>query len=188
MKFWLPIPSRSQGRASWGRTAAAVLLAGWGLAGPVSLGQDSASSEADFRRVSNRLLCQCGCHYMVLSCNMLECASATYIRKTIRTSLERGQSEEAIVASFVDQYGAKILPEPPREGFGWMAWIMPFLALALGGGAVGYVLWLWKTKVAAAGAGPVAASSETGETPTEDRAPAVVEKYRAQIDRELDNE
>ena len=90
--------------------------------------------EAAFRKVSNRLLCQCGCNYMVLSCNHLDCSSATYIRKTIRTSLEAGKSEDAIVAGFVEQYGAKILPEPPKQGFSWMAWIMPFLALGLGAG------------------------------------------------------
>jgi hypothetical protein len=95
---------------------------------------------------------------MVLSCNHLDCSSATYIRKTIRTSLAAGKAEDAIVAGFVEQYGAKILPEPPRQGFSWMAWLMPFAALLLGGGAVSYVLWRWKK-------GPSA--EELGENPSE---------------------
>ena len=81
-------------------------------------------SEVAFRRVSNRLLCQCGCNYMVLSCNHLDCPSATYIRKTIKTSLADGMSEDVIVANFVDQYGVQILPEPPLHGFSLMAWVM----------------------------------------------------------------
>src|SRR3990170_2138474 len=138
MRFWRRPLRRFSG------TMAAALLVGLGLLGPFVGAQEAAVDEAAFRRVSNRLLCQCGCSYMVLSCNHLDCSSATYIRKTIRTSLAAGKTEDAIVAGFVEQYGAKILPEPPRQGFSWMAWLMPFAALLLGGGAVSYVLWRWK--------------------------------------------
>ena len=154
----------------------------------VGRAQDTNVDEAAFRRVSGRLLCQCGCGYMVLSCNHLDCPSATYIRKTIRTSLAEGKTEEAAFQVIVDQYGPKILPEPPREGFAWMAWIMPFAGLLLGGGAVSLVLWKWK-KVNSVedhpggSAEPAAASDVPPEVPA-----AVVEKYRAQIDRQLENE
>ncbi|MBI4463770.1 MAG: cytochrome c-type biogenesis protein CcmH [Acidobacteria bacterium] len=154
---------------------------------PPSWAQDSTEqdgSETAFRRVSDRLLCQCGCNYMVLSCNHLDCPSATYIRNTIRASLAEGQTEDAIVASFVEQYGVRVLPEPPKEGFSWMAWIMPFLALVLGGGAVTYVLWLWKWKAAQESATP----DESPEAPSPEVSPALVEKYRAQIDEELEKE
>ena len=144
--------------------------------------------EATFRRVSNRLLCQCGCNYMVLSCNHLDCSSATYIRNTIRASLAEGKTEDAIVASFVEEYGAKILPEPPKKGFSWMAWIMPFVALVLGGGAVSYVLWLWKWKPAEDNAAGAAPADSAKPTPEQDASSALVEKYRAQIDEELDKE
>jgi cytochrome c-type biogenesis protein CcmH len=116
---------------------------------------------------------------MVLSCNMLDCPSATYIRKSIRTSLAAGQDEQIIMASFVEQYGPKILAEPPREGFFWLGWIMPFVALALGGGLVSYVLWKWKTGRAA----PAAATQQNAAPQA--ASSAVVEKYRAQIDQEL---
>jgi len=151
----------------------------------IARGQDltaQTSNDPAFRRVSNRILCQCGCNYMVLSCNMLDCPSATVIRKDIRTSLAAGQSEEMVLASFVEQFGPRILAEPPREGFFWMGWIMPFVALALGGGLVSYVLWKWKAapkeELAAPPLQPSAASQAT-------TASAIVEKYRAQIDQEL---
>ena len=120
---------------------AAALLLILAVAGSISPAQEPATDEAAFRKVSNRVLCQCGCNYMVLSCNHLDCPSATYIRRTIRTSLAAGKSEEAIMAGFVEQYGDRILPEPPRKGFSWMAWIMPFTALLLGFGAVSYVFF-----------------------------------------------
>lgn len=170
---------------AWSRAPLVVSLL---LLGFLGWAQEEAVDEAAFRRVSNRLLCQCGCSYMVLSCNHLDCPSATYIRRTIRTSLAAGKTEEEAFAVIVDQYGPKILPEPPRAGFAWMAWLMPFAALLLGGGAVSYVLWRWKRGpsgeefVEDAGAHGVQAASP-------EQAPsAAVEKYRAQIDRELENE
>lgn len=153
----------------------------------LSRAADGTVDEAAFRRVSSRLLCQCGCGYMVLSCNHLECPSATYIRKTIRTALAEGKTEEAAFQMIVDQYGPKVLPEPPRKGFAWMAWIMPFAGLLLGGGAVAFVLYRWKKT--SVGELP----EEPGETTPETAAPpevpaAVIEKYRAQIDRQLEKE
>ena len=182
MKSWRrPLPS-AQFRFEM------ALLLGFFAAGSASLAQDSTSIEAAFRRVSNRLLCQCGCNYMVLSCNHLECPSATYIRRVIHTSLEAGKSEDAIVAGFVEEYGVRVLPEPPKKGFAWMAWIMPFLGLALGGGAVSYVLWFWKRKPSAMDEEDAPAAPEAEYPPTPELSPALVEKYRAQIDEELEKE
>ena len=92
------------------------------------------------------------------------------------------------MAGFVEQYGDRILPEPPRKGFSWMAWIMPFTALLLGGGAVSYVLWSWKKRPSAEESAEMPAE-QGAEAPAEPAgSPALVEKYRAQIDQELDRE
>jgi len=180
MKSW-PGPLRKLAR-----TLAAALLIGLVVAGSLSPAQDPTSNEAAFRRVSNRILCQCGCNYMVLSCNHLDCSSATYIRRTIRTSLAAGKSEDAIVAGFVEQYGPKILPEPPKKGFSWMAWIMPFAMLVLGGGAVSYVLWMWKRKPLPEE--PVSNPAEAAAASPPELSPALVEKYSTQIDQQLEQE
>ena len=152
--------------------------------GPAQL---TDSNDAAFRRLSNSLLCQCGsCNYLVASCNHLDCASATYIRKTIQNSLAAGKSEEVIMASFAQEYGPRILPEPPRRGFSWLAWVMPFVGLFLGGGAVSYVLWRWKGR-----SEEVQQSEESLAVPpaAPDQSPsALVEKYRAQIDQELEKD
>lgn len=184
MKSWRrPFPSIrfGFGAALWlGFFAAAAAT----LAPPAS----AADSEAAFRRVSNRLLCQCGCNYMVLSCNHVECPSATYIRRVVHSSLEAGKSEDDIVAGFVAEYGAKILPEPPKQGFSWMAWIMPFLGLGLGASAVSYVLWSWKRKPAATAEEPWATAPHAEHPPAPELSPTLLEKYRAQVNQELEKE
>lgn len=151
------------------------------------------NNDPAFRRVTNRLACQCSCPYLVSSCNMVQCSSATYIRKTVQSALAAGKSEDDIVATFVGQYGPRILAEPPKTGFSLSAWVMPFLVLVLGGAFLSYFLWQWKSKFQPAAAG-VAIPGAGGKIPgegvptTEQRSPALVEKYRAQIDKELEND
>ena len=154
------------------------------------LAAQTVSNDAAFRRVSGRLKCQCSCPYLVSSCNMVDCNSATYIRKTIQASLSAGKSEDAIVADFVQQYGERILAEPPRSGFWLSAWVMPFFVLLLGGALVSYILWQWKFKyqTVEGEASPEPSASDRDAQSPDKRSLELVEKYRAQIDDELQKE
>jgi len=171
--------------------AAAVLLVsllGQGRAVRAQSTGQGVNEEA-FRRITNRLMCQCGgCSYLVLSCNHINCSSATYISKTVRNALAAGQDEEMILASLAEQYGPRVLAEPPREGFTWLGWIMPYVALLLGGGAVAIVLWRWKAAPL-----PDKPDSSDGGTaglgaPVSVTGHDLVEKYRGEIDRELEKD
>lgn len=171
---------------------AAVLILSLLAQGRAVRAQSAAKdvNEETFRHITNRLMCQCGgCSYLVLSCNHINCSSATYISKTVRKALAEGQSEEMILASLADQYGPRVLAEPPREGFTWLGWIMPYLALLLGGGAVAFVLWRWigsseEEEIAQADSGEPG-SSDGGTAGLSVTGQDLVEKYRAEIDREL---
>jgi len=146
---------------------------------------DGDLNEEAFRHIARRLMCQCGaCNYLVLGCNHINCSSATYISKTIRQALEEGQTEEMILASLADQYGPRVLAEPPREGFTWLGWIMPYVALLLGAGAVAVVIWRWKAKPLEE-MREAAASRDDIVQQTPDAAARLVEKYRNEIDNEL---
>lgn len=66
--------------------------------------------------------------------------AADEVRAEIRKLVAEGQEEKAILARFTSQYGARILSSPPTQGFNWLAWVLPFAALAIGGlGVVIYV-------------------------------------------------
>ncbi|MBI3933739.1 MAG: cytochrome c-type biogenesis protein CcmH [Acidobacteria bacterium] len=146
-------------------------------------------NEETFRHITNRLMCQCGgCSYLVLSCNHINCSSATYISKTVRNALAEGQTEEMILASLADQYGPRVLAEPPREGFTWLGWIMPYVALLLGGGVVALVLWRWKGSVVEEEGEGLEPGDPGIPPPPPEQAAALVAKYRAEIDRELDQD
>jgi cytochrome c-type biogenesis protein CcmH len=57
---------------------------------------------------------------------------AAQMRALIRDRLASGQSEEQIVAYFVDRYGPWILLDPPRRGVLWAVWLTPVGAVLAG--------------------------------------------------------
>ncbi len=63
-----------------------------------------------------------------------ELQACTQMRQEIALKLEAGQDAASIKQDFLDQYGPQVLGEPPRSGFNWLAWILPFVGLL--GGAI----------------------------------------------------
>jgi cytochrome c-type biogenesis protein CcmH/NrfF len=63
--------------------------------------------------------------------------AAQNIRAQVREALAQGYAEEKILNAFVAMYGERILAKPTREGFNLLGWILPPVALAVGG----LVLW-----------------------------------------------
>jgi len=85
-----------------------------------------------FNQVSDRLVCQCGCNMGLRVCNHENCPSAIPMRHEIETQLQAGTTDDAIVASFVKQYGDQVLSEPPATGFNLAAYVMPGFAVLIG--------------------------------------------------------
>ncbi len=54
-------------------------------------------------------------------------------REIIRTKLSQGETEQQIKDYFVEQYGPRALAEPPQEGFTLAVWIIPIVAVVVGG-------------------------------------------------------
>lgn len=68
---------------------------------------------------------------------------ARQMRNVIRQKLEAGESEDAIIAYFVERYGEGILTEPPRRGIGLAVWLAPIGILIAGGLLLGMLLRAW---------------------------------------------
>ncbi len=64
--------------------------------------------------------------------NQSQATLAKQMRVIVRERLLQGQSEQEIIDYFVSVYGISVLAEPPRQGFGLTAWIVPPAALAVG--------------------------------------------------------
>ena len=99
-------------------------------------------TDAQVKAVAKELACLCDtCPRRPL--HECTCGWADKYRARIRAALEAGQDRPAIVASFVSEFGQEAFSAPPKSGFNLTAWVMPFLALALGGLAVRTVIATW---------------------------------------------
>lgn len=65
---------------------------------------------------------------------------ANQMRDLIREKLQQGESPDQIRGYFVSRYGEWILLAPKRQGFNWVAWLLPFGAILVGGGIIGWVV------------------------------------------------
>jgi len=141
-----------------------------GAVGPALFAQQPPAqpNEEVFRRISDKLICQCGCNYGLTNCPHLQCPSAPTLRAKIREKLAAGQSEPQILEAMVAEFGPAILAAPPAEGFNLTAWVMPFVALALGLAFVYFVARRWHARRRAAPADPY-----------------LLERYRTNLEREI---
>ncbi|NUO79231.1 cytochrome c-type biogenesis protein CcmH [candidate division KSB1 bacterium] len=58
------------------------------------------------------------------------------MRVQIREALAQGKSTEEILQAYVEMYGERILAKPTKSGFNLLAWLLPFVALVVGGFAM----------------------------------------------------
>lgn len=102
--------------------------------------------------VAKEIICLCGCNSVLINCPHVECAVREDMRATIRSQIAQGNSKAEIVQFFVDQYvdpngggpyGEMVLAAPTKRGFNLTAWILPFAALAAGGGVVYFLVKTW---------------------------------------------
>jgi cytochrome c-type biogenesis protein CcmH len=88
------------------------------------------------------------------------CTTAVDELKEIDQHLAKGESEQQIIDAFIQQYGTIAYVEPPKHGFGLVAWLMPIVYAIVGLAVVILVVRKWAIrKPAAASATPAGASA-----------------------------
>jgi len=81
-------------------------------------------------------------------------------RELIRTQLSQGMTEAEIKQYFADNYGQRVLAEPPRRGLNWLVYILPPVIILASALLLFRAIRTWtKPKAASAGAGGREASS-----------------------------
>ncbi len=99
---------------------------------------------------------------------------AQQMKAFIRQRAEACVSEQQIKQELVAQFGPAVLAAPPREGFHWLAWLLPIGGLLAGAAAVSWLVWRWSRRR------PVA------EAPVESNGrPALDPELERRLDREL---
>ena len=94
----------------------------------------------------HRIICVCGCNQMLLECNHVGCTYSDKMRQELSAAVQNESNDDAILQSFVREYGTTVLAAPRARGFDRVAWIMPFAVFfgATFGAAI--VIRKWKER------------------------------------------
>ncbi len=125
-------------RSLAGRVVLSLLLA---AVLPALAGAASPGTARQVDEITAKIVCDCGCNNLtVKNCT---CGKADHVRADVAARLDSGQSSEAVLQAYVDEYGEQILAAPTREGFNLVGWLTPFAALLAGAALLLFVLRRW---------------------------------------------
>jgi len=129
-----PAADTSRGRLS------APQMAGRSRAPEVARTDDSL-----VKSIEQRLRCTCGCNLDVFTCRTTDftCATSPAMHRVLLARLDSGMTAEQVIAAFQQQYGEAVMMAPPKHGFNWAAYLMPFVGLFIGLGIVAAVMRGW---------------------------------------------
>jgi cytochrome c-type biogenesis protein CcmH len=86
-------------------------------------------SDDEVNAIAKQLYCPV-CENIPLDvCGTQACAQW---RELIREKLSQGWDEEQIKTYFLDQYGDRVLAEPPRRGLNWLVYVIPPATFLIG--------------------------------------------------------
>src|ERR1035438_7400807 len=104
------------------------------------------SEDARFKDLGHRMMCTCGCGQILLECNHVGCQSSDKMRDQLQAALDKGNNDDLILQGFVQEYGPTGIASPTATGFNKVAWIMPFVVLALGIAFAVHIVRSWKNR------------------------------------------
>lgn len=139
---------------------------------PISAAPTGVTAD-EINAVASELWCPLCSGVRLDSCELKACQQ---MKEMIGLKLAEGENTDSIRDYFVAQYGPQVLGEPPWQGINWLAWVLPFVVLAIGG------YFLWNTVRRMVRPAPVAARSSAAPSAT----PAQPEdEYSAKLAEEL---
>ncbi len=86
-----------------------------------------------------------GCNYIYTLTNCPS-AEAAQMREIVKDKLQRGESKEQILSYFEEVYGPRVLAQPKKKGFYFVAWWFPYFLIIDIFVLIGIILFLWQKK------------------------------------------
>ena len=114
-----------------------------------TLAMGAADGGARFNSLTTKLMCTCGCGQTLATCNHLGCSSLASEGAELKTAINRGDSDDAILVAFENKYGATVLSAPLLTRFNMIAWVVPPAVLLLGIAGTFVLVRRWRRRVAA---------------------------------------
>jgi len=115
-------------------------------------------------QIGSKLKCMCGgCDQAAGKCYHVggsysgPCETAKTILKEIDQYIAQGKSDEQVLQAMIAEYGPLAYVEPPKTGFGLVAWLMPLVYLLAGTGLVILIMKRWRKRSPAMAPAPAGA-------------------------------
>ena len=136
-------------------------------------------------QIGSKIKCMCnGCDQAAGKCYHVggaysgPCDTAKTMLKEIDTHIAAGLNDQQVLDAMIQQYGPLAYVEPPKSGFGLVAWLMPILYLLGGLMLVVVVMKRWRKR-------PAAVASAAGADGVH-VSPELLARARAQAQRETE--
>lgn len=139
-----------------------------GLFSGIAFAQKPTPSDDEVNAIAKQLYCPVCENTPLDVCPTEACRQW---RELIRQQLADGWTEDQIKQYFVDNYGARVLAEPPRTGLNWLVYILPPVAILAGAVILFRAMQAWTR-----------ASSATSNTSQE---PIEQDEYLTRLEEEL---
>jgi len=140
-------------------------------------------------QVGAKLKCMCGgCDQSAAKCYHVggsysgPCDTAKQEIKEIDEQIAEGKSDDQVLQALIAEYGPLAYVEPPKSGFGLVAWLMPVLYLLAGTVLVIVIMRRWR-KRPPMNATPAAAGANSGVQVT----PELLARARELAQRETED-
>src|SRR5256885_15046827 len=101
------------------------LLTALALAAVLTSALVYAQSSDRAKRLGGELMCMCNCNEILTQCNHVGCTVSASMLKEMDQRVQTASSDDLILQSFVQEFGAKVLAVPPAQGFNLLAWGIP---------------------------------------------------------------
>jgi cytochrome c-type biogenesis protein CcmH len=122
-------------------TIAALALSARPTPAPEASPSASAPVRAGYDKVSNELLCYCGCaRQTIRDCT---CGIAFDLRDHFEKRLASGDTAEAIIAEYIAEHGEQARNVPPKRGLNLLAWFGPGIAIVIAAGLTILTIGYW---------------------------------------------
>src|SRR5438445_6351381 len=136
-------------------------------------------------QIGSKLKCMCsGCDQAAGKCYHVggaysgPCDTAKTMLREIDTHIARGMTDEQVLKAMIQEYGPLAYVEPPKSGFGLVAWLTAMLYLLGGTALVIVVMKRWRKRPVA-----VAATSSANGVRV---SPELLARAREQAQRETE--
>ena len=166
------------------RSVAAITMLAMFAVVPLLITPAGAQQTDHAKQLGGKLICGvgttiCNCKQILTQCNHVGCMNSGMMLKTLDEKVAKGDPDENILQSFVQEFGTAVLSEPPKTGFTLIAWILPSFYLLLGTGLVIFVISRWVKKNPSE---PAASPAAAGTIP-----PELLERARKLAERETED-